>query len=136
MIPLLPKWNLHANRPTFYDTDSVTMLELAGRLHGSMNELITDYNSFVENVNKVITEFTNSTEKNNEVFETALRQEFQDFIDIINLKIKEQDLKVAKAVDDVKQEITEYINGKIEVQLQYDPENEEINLVATYGEEI
>lgn len=115
MIPLLPRWNLHQNRPTFYDTDSVTMLELAGRMHGSMNELITDYNSFVDNVNKIITEFVNNTEKKNEVFETALRQEFQDFIDIVDLKLKEDVLK--------------HLTNGVKAEWKYDENNEELILV-------
>ncbi len=88
MINLLPKWNLHGNRPTFYDTDSVTMLELAAKLHGAMNELITEYNQFVENTNATIQNFIDSTNQDQETFETALRQEFQDFIDIVDLKLK------------------------------------------------
>ena len=51
MIPLLPKWCLHGNRPTFYDCDAVTMLELASNLHGSMNTVIAEYNKLAEEVN-------------------------------------------------------------------------------------
>lgn len=98
MIPLLPKWNLHNNRPTFYDTDSVTMLELAGRLHGAMNELITEYNGFVEQANHLITEFMQDQNQDREAFATALRQEFQDFIDVVNLKYSEQEGRINNAI--------------------------------------
>lgn len=87
MIPLLPKWNLHTNRATFYDTDSVTMLELAGRLHGAMNELITDYNQFAESINNQFTEFMNCHEGDLETFKVSIRQEFQDFIDAVDIKL-------------------------------------------------
>ena len=86
MIELLPKWHLHGNRPSFYDMDSVTLLELASKLHGAMNELIADYNRFVDEVNQRITDFTTSTNQDIETFEIAMRQEFQDFIDVVNLK--------------------------------------------------
>lgn len=91
MIPLLPKWHLHGNRPTFYDGDAVTMLELASTLHGSMNTVIDEYNKLADSVNRTITEFMESTDKDLEVFETAIRQEFQDFIDVVTLKISAQD---------------------------------------------
>jgi wobble nucleotide-excising tRNase len=94
MLELLPKMYLHGNRPSFYDSDSVTVLELSASMHGKMNELIDDYNKFVDNVNAQITEFMNSTNQNYEVFQTAMRQEFQDFIDIINLKYEAQDQRV------------------------------------------
>lgn len=88
MIELLPKWNLHGNKHSFYEADSVTLLELASRLTGTMNALIDDYNTFRDSVNNQVTEFINSTNADQEAFETALRQEFQDFIDIVDLKVK------------------------------------------------
>lgn len=94
MINLLPKWYLHKNRPTFYDMDAGTMLELASTLHGKMNEVIDDYNQHRENVNKIITDFITGQEKDREIFEKALRQEFQDFIDVINLKYDAQEGRI------------------------------------------
>ena len=88
MIPLLPKWNLMGNKPSFYDTDSKTLLELANTLHSKMNELIEDYNRFVDTINNTITEFTQGETQKREVFEVAIRQEFQDFIDIVDMKLK------------------------------------------------
>ena len=41
-IQLLPKMYLHGNRPSFYDSDSVTVLELSAQMRGKMNELIDD----------------------------------------------------------------------------------------------
>ena len=87
MIPLLPKWHLMPNRPSFYDTDSKTLLELSSTLHSAMNNLIEDYNKFVDSVNNKITEFTESETQNREVFEVAIRQEFQDFINTVDLKL-------------------------------------------------
>lgn len=109
MINLLPKWNLHSNRPTFYDTDSVTMLELAAKLHGAMNELITEYNQFVENTNATIQNFIDSTNQDQETFETALRQEFQDFIDIVDLKLKAME-EMNASLEIKYDELTESLN--------------------------
>lgn len=110
MIPLLPKWNLHDNRPSFYDADAVTMLELAAKLHGSMNNLINDYNKFVENTNKAITDFTNGTNEDLEVFETAMRQEFQDFIDAVYLEYSTQEQRIREVAD----ECVSQIEGSID----------------------
>ena len=86
-ISLLPKWIIGTAQPTFYEADSVTGIEATAKLHGKVNELIEDYNKFVDETNGIIVEFVNSTEQDLEVFETALRQEFQDFIDTVNLKL-------------------------------------------------
>lgn len=138
MIPLLPKWYLHGNRPTFYDADSVTMLELASTLHGSMNTLIEDYNHFVDNVNNTITEFINATEKDQEVFQVAIRQEFQDFIDIVNLKYSEMELVLNNTITNLEKIARDTVNeaiktGKIRIEETYDPETESLHMIATGG---
>ena len=90
-IPILPKMYLHGNKASFYDGDQATLLELASTLHGTMNNVIEEYNAFVDGVNEKITEFVNGSETDYETFKTALRQEFQDFIDVITLKYEEQE---------------------------------------------
>lgn len=87
MIPLLPRWNLNPNRSSFYDRDAGTLLELAAKLHSSMNELIEDYNKFVEETNKTVTEKLTEYEQSINEGRRALRQEFQDFIDHVDMKI-------------------------------------------------
>ena len=91
MIELLPKIFLYGNRPSFYDTDSATVIELSANMHSKMYEMIDVYNKFRDSVNAQITEFINSTNQNYEVFQTAMRQEFQDFIDVINIKYDAQE---------------------------------------------
>lgn len=89
MIELLPKWNLYGNKHSFYEADSVTLIELASQLTGTMNALIDEYNKFADSVNSQVAEFMESTEQDHEAFETALRQEFQDFMDVVDMKFKE-----------------------------------------------
>lgn len=138
MIPLLPKWHLHGNRPTFYDGDAVTMLELASTLHASMNSVIEEYNKLEESVNKSVSEFMAGEVKNREEFEVGLRQEFQDFIDIVNLKnedmnhrIKNLETNVVKITTDIVSDAIR--NNKITVKENYDPETESLNLTITGG---
>lgn len=156
MIPLLPRWNLRPNRPSFYDTDSGTILELASTLHKTMNSLIEDYNKFVDNVNNTITEFTTESEQDRETFEIAIRQEFQDFIDVVDLKItglnndyktftnqvnnsiSSQDNKIdgmiANQVPITQSIINDAVReAKIAIISSYDEETESLNIVASGG---
>lgn len=131
MIPLLPKWNLMPNRPSFYDTDSKTVLELSAVLTAKMNELIESYNEFVDATNKTITEFVNSSTERQENFEVGIRQEFQDFIDIINLKFDNLETNMDAIVRD---QINKAIaSGTIHVEESYDPNTESLNMTVTGG---
>ena len=94
MIELLPKMYLHGNRPSFYDSDSVTVLELSAEMRAKMNELIDDYNKFAEGVNVKIEEFITKQDADWETYKTAMRQEFQDFIDVINIKYDAQEARI------------------------------------------
>ena len=85
----LINWFLTDKKPAFYDCESGTSIEQTARVYKAMQELITEYNSWVEKSNKIIADFTASATKNQEVFETALRQEFQDFINVVDLKVLE-----------------------------------------------
>lgn len=95
MIPLLPNWNLNPNRSSFYDRDAGTLLELAAKLHASMNELIEDYNNFVESVTNNLNGFEAETTEQIELVKTGLRQEFQDFIDAVDIRIQHIETNVS-----------------------------------------
>ena len=86
-MKLLPKWIMQDTTPAVYDAESVTNLEAIAKLRAAMNNLITEYNAFADQVNTQINEFVAATEQDQEAFETALRQEFQDFIDTVDLKL-------------------------------------------------
>ena len=130
-MQLLPKIYLHDNKYTFYDMDAKTMLELASTLHGAMNALIADYNAFVDNTNKLLEDFMNDANADREVFETAMRQEFQDFVDVIDLKVIEQDNKIDDAVTYMKTNLINSALGIIEQALS----NKEISMSTNYDEE-
>lgn len=136
---LLPKWIITNKRPSTHDTESLTILEGMGKVYGAMNDLINEYNSFADNVNTIITEFTNSATKNQEEFEVALRQEFQDFIDVIEIKTQQQQTQIDNAVsymaDNIISTTRNLINdgiakGSIVINTVYDPNNENLNIVA------
>ena len=139
MVELLKKWNLRNTSPAFNDLESATTIEMVAKLHGKMNELIESYNSFVENVNKIVEDFKTSTTKDLKEFEVSLRQEFQDFIDVINLKILSQDQLIEEAVNYMKNNIETTTNnivnkaitdGRIIVNTSYDELTENLNIVG------
>lgn len=86
---LLPHWVLTDKNPAFYDSESATALEQTAKIYGAMNTLIKEYNDFVDRINSQIVEFQNGQIADYELFQTAIRQEFQDFIDTIDLRMRD-----------------------------------------------
>lgn len=94
MIGTLPKFIIPDTRPSAHDTESVTLLQLSGVLHGKMNEVITAFNDLEERVTKNINDYIGESQEDQEAFATALRQEFQDFIDIVDMKLSDINVKI------------------------------------------
>ena len=67
-INLLPNWMLPDSIPSVYDTQSGSFQEMVAKVYGAMRELQLDYKSFVNEINKSITEFTESTDQDQEKF--------------------------------------------------------------------
>ena len=105
----LPRWAVADTFPAFHDTESLSAIEMTARLYGAMNKLIEDYNKFIETIENSINEFTGNHENDFEVYKTALRQEFQDFIDVIRLRDLEQDNKLTKAYNLMVDNLAEYV---------------------------
>lgn len=101
-IELLPKWVIPDTSPFSYDTEGVTTLESIARTRAKMNELIEHYNEFVDACNEKITGFHGETLEELKVFESALRQEFQDFIDVVDLKYSAE---IGKELEEAKRTI-------------------------------
>lgn len=110
-MDLLPLWVLTDTHPAFYDSESATALEQTAKIYGAMNQLISEYNSFVDSTNEKIKKFIEKTEEDYEIFKVSMRQEFQDFIDVIDLKIKEQDDIIKKFNEDAKKEYDNFTNS-------------------------
>ena len=102
----LPKWRLTNPFPSFLDSESGTAIEQTAKVYAAMQQLIDEYNAFVDSVTAQINEFTATTKADHEEFETALRQEFQDFIDTVDLKMSQQNAKIDLIYDEVTESIT------------------------------
>ena len=138
MIEQLPNWAIANEHPSFYDVESATAIEMVAKLYRKVNDLIKEHNTFTEEFKTAFEEFKKGVNDNFELFATELRQEFQDFIDVVELKIKNQDAKIQNAEDYMKNKIvstTQNIvinalaNHEIEVAMDYDAENESLTLV-------
>lgn len=123
----LPKWVLANPIPAIHDFESLTVLEQTARIYGAMNSLIVEYNTFADQVNKAVSEFTGTEENSRKEFEnliTKVMREFQCSIEkhlVLNL-----DTTAA-----------EYLNSAINegrITLEYDPETENLNFNITGGE--
>lgn len=97
---LLPKWIMQDTTPAVYDAESVTAIEGVAKLHAAMQALIKEYNTLVDGINTQFAEIVSSYEGDQKEFETALRQEFQDFIDTVDMKLKQQDVKIDLIYDE------------------------------------
>ena len=108
----LPHWGLRDKHPSIYDRESATAIEMVSKLYGKVNEIISNYNSFLERVEKRIDDFEDSNDKNYEVFTIGLRQEFQDFIDVVELKLKEP-IDVSFIEQVVREKINEVVDSDL-----------------------
>ena len=107
----LPKWCITDKFPALYDTESATAIEQTAKLYGAISELIDEYNNWVDKINAQIEAFENAMEKDYEVFKVAMRQEFQDFIDIVDLKMQAQDKDIADAINYMKTNLIYFVHG-------------------------
>lgn len=114
----LPIWRLTSKDPAFYDSESGTVIEQTAKVYGAMRDLIEEYNAFVDSINTRLNEYTSANTTAQEEFAIGLRQEFQDFIDTIEIKISSINSNIIE-------EVTKQIN---EIEFTYDPATETLNI--------
>lgn len=138
MIKPLPHWVLTNEYPAFYDTESVTAIEMVAKLYGSMEELITDYNHFVDEINTTIQDFEDGLIGDFNDFKDLINQTVEDFIALVDDKIDAQDEVIADAVqymkDNIQETASEIFNeflqtGQIYVSLATDYDESDESLV-------
>lgn len=136
----LPKWVLTNPRPSIYDSESATAIEMTAKVYQAMTEMVDEYNKFAENVEKNLAQFEQETNKDIQEFTVSLRQEFQDFIDVVEMKLQEQDKEIQEAYDylvnNLKKTastiVLEEINkGTLMMGVNYEEPTESLNFIAT-----
>ena len=139
-IDLLPHWTLTNFQPAFYDSESATVLQQMAKVYAKMQELLNDYNSFVNEINTTITDFQNGIIKDFECFRNRIIKTMNDYIETIDIKINLQDTEIANAVnymkDNIVQTATNVINQAIEsgdlyITIDYDEPTEALNILLT-----
>ena len=144
MIGLLPPWALTNPQPAFLESESGSVLNQTAKMYAKVNELVESYNSFTQNINKEMEEFLKADAKAKEEHMTAIRQEFQDFINVIDLKVMELEKQIRDAesymktniVSTTKTEVDKALrNRTIAVDLDYNSGTEELKMVLTEGSE-
>lgn len=118
----LPNWCITKNKPGFYDTESATAIEQTAKLYAAMQEVIEEHNTFIENITKKFEDFKTDTNADGELFRVGIRQEFQDFIDVVELRLKEikQSIKLTdENVEKMYDQFIKAMNGQIEFFTQY-----------------
>lgn len=120
----LPLWVVPNSRPGFYDTESATTIEQTAKVYKAMQDLITEYNTFATNVNKIIEDFISGSNEEYNTFKIAIRQEFQDFIDVIDLKIAEQDKIISDKSKELDEKHTSFTNSIQKIQKAFKTEIE------------
>ena len=100
-MQVLPKWVLTSKFPAIHDSESLTVIEQTARIYGAMNSLIEEYNAFAENVNNSMEAFATASEADREQFKISMRQEFQDFIDVIDMKVKDMEIQLTYTIENI-----------------------------------
>ena len=143
----LPTWCVTNPSPALYDFESLTVIEQTARIYAKMNEMIELFNKLVDDTNDSINTFTESITGNLETYKIAMRQEFQDFIDIVNLKITDIETTVEKQNDTINKSIV-YIknnigewtvdtvnemvrNGQLFIGTEYNEQTKALNIVLS-----
>lgn len=110
-IKPLPNWCLTGTRPAFYDTESADTIEQTAKLYGVIQELVNDYNKYVDEINKTINDFITGITKDQEEFKNSINKIMHDYIAMIDEKIKLQDLKIDETIDFMKTNLSSSITS-------------------------
>lgn len=136
----LPKWQITNLKPSIYDSESATAIEMVAKLYGAMQELIKEYNTTISTMQNELNKFENDITLNFEDFKNCMIKTTNDFIDAANMihaqQQKELDEAITMLLQDVSNTasniITQAVNeGKIVVNLDYDEVTKTLTLGAT-----
>ena len=145
----LPHWVLTDLQPAFYDCESATAVQQTAKIYAKMQELISLYNEFTNQVNQYITEFEDGIIKDFNCFQNCVIKTMNDYIESIDMKIELQDNNIQEAIDYMKNNLVSTVttlfnqaiqNGDITATLleTYDSDDESLvfSIVASEGDDI
>ena len=129
-IEPLPRWVLTDLQPAFYDIESVTAVKMVAKLYGKMEQLIDDYNYFVDTINKNINDFEEGMIEDFDCFKDCIKKLIEDYIDSIDMIIANQNRNITESISAQNQAITDKFleqDHKIDDAINY----MKTNLIAT-----
>lgn len=141
-MKLLPHWAIPNKFPAVLETESMTVLEQTGRLYAAMQELIAEYNKYVDDLNSAIEDFENGTNQNIEDFKKCVADMLANHIKCMDIKMDLQNEQIANAVQYMKDNIrtvtfeaieTMFKNGEVTFAYRYDSANENLDMTINYG---
>lgn len=95
----LPHWCMTDLQPAFYDTESGSALQMVARVYKKIEELITNYNSFVDEINRYVEEFETGMIADFECFKNCIIKTMNEYIETIDTKIDLQDTRIGDAIE-------------------------------------
>lgn len=111
-ITPLPHWVLTNYQSAFYDSESGTVLQAMARIYPKIEELITDYNNYVKQIDNIINEFQKGIIKDFECFKNCITKTMTEYIESIDTKMSVQDSVIADKFN----EIDETLENKFQEQ--------------------
>ena len=118
MIKKIENWYLQRTQPSFKDVEGVTAIDMVGKNTAKINEIIELVNNFTIEMETYIKDFTESTNKDYEVFKTSINQKIVDFIEVVDLKLASQDKDIEDFTNEINNKVIEQDN-KIAEQDQH-----------------
>ena len=100
-ITPLPHWVLTNYQSAFYDSESGTVLQALARIYPKVEEIITDYNDYVKQLDSYITDFANGLIKDFDCFKNCIIKTMTDYIETIDTKMSVQDTFIADKFNEI-----------------------------------
>ena len=138
----LPYWVVAESEPAFYETEGATAIQMVAKLYGKVKELISDYNTFAEEINEHISEYEEGLYTSFEEFKTEIETTMNNYIDSIDTRMDLQDAKIDDAVlymkANIKDTVTELIeemkdSGELDQAILDAFDNADVRLTALEG---
>lgn len=136
-IDLLPAWTLTDLQSAFYDSESATVLQQMAKVYAKIQELLNDYNAFVNETNNTIIKFQSGIITDFNEFKNCIIKTMNNYIATIDTKVTNQDTQIANAIKYMKDNLEESItnlfnqalqNGDIRANLVYDANTEALTI--------
>ena len=95
----LPHWCLTDLQPAFYDVESGSAIQMIARIYPKIEELVVNYNSFVDEINRYINEFESGMIADFDCFKNCIIKTMNEYIETIDTKINLQDTRIGEAIE-------------------------------------